>query len=143
VVALDVGGSAMKGAVLNESGRVVAFHRWLTPTSDGPDAVVGAVMGAVDELLRYAEGAVAVGLVVPGLVDDLAGIALHSENIGWRDVPFESSWLNAAGCRWASVMTSEPAASPNEPWARPVESTTSCSCRSEPEFPARCMSPET
>ena len=88
VVALDVGGSAMKGAVLDEHGRVAGFHRWLTPRSQGPDAVVGAVLGAVDELLRYAEGAVAVGLVVPGLVDDRAGIALYSENIGWRDVPF-------------------------------------------------------
>jgi len=97
VVALDVGGSAMKGAVLNERGRVVAFHRWPTPTSDGPDAVVGAVMGAVDELLRHAEGAVAVGLVVPGLVDDLAGIALHSENIGWRDVPFRELVAERSG----------------------------------------------
>src|SRR5450759_2593897 len=88
VVALDVGGSAIKGAVLNESGQVVAFHRWPTPRSHGPEAVVGAVLGAVDELLRHAEGAVAVGLVVPGLVDDFAGTALYSENIGWRDVPF-------------------------------------------------------
>ena len=97
VVALDVGGSAMKGAVLNERGRVVAFYRWLTPTSDGPDAVVGAVVGAVDELLRYAEGAVAIGLVVPGLVDDLAGIALYSENIGWRDVPFRNLVAERSG----------------------------------------------
>jgi glucokinase len=88
VVALDVGGSAMKGAVLVEHGRVAGFHRWPTPRSEGPDAVVGAVLGAIDEPLRYVDGAVAVGLVVPGLVDDLAGIALYSENIGWRDVPF-------------------------------------------------------
>ena len=97
VVALDVGGSAMKGAVLNERGRVVAFHRWPTPTTDGPDAVVGAVMVAVDDLLGQAEGAVAVGLVVPGLVDDLAGIALHSENIGWRDVPFRELVAERSG----------------------------------------------
>jgi len=57
VVALDVGGSAMKGAVLDEHSQVVGFHRWPTPRSDGPDAVIGAVLGAVDELLRHAEGA--------------------------------------------------------------------------------------
>jgi glucokinase len=28
--------------------------------------------------------------VVPGLVDDLRGIALYSENIRWRDVPFRA-----------------------------------------------------
>src|ERR1035437_2616786 len=79
VVALDVGGSAMKGAVLDEHSQVVGFHRWPTPRSDGPDAVVAAVLGAVDELLEYSQGAVAAGLVVPGLVDDRAGVALYSE----------------------------------------------------------------
>jgi glucokinase len=97
VVALDVGGSAMKGAVLNEHGQVVAFHRWPTPRNEGPGAVVGAVLGALDELLQYAEGAVAVGLVVPGLVDDHTGIALYSENIGWRDVPFRKLVVERSG----------------------------------------------
>ena len=84
VVALDVGGTAMKGAVLDDQGRVLDFHRWSTPRSDGPDAVVAAALDAVAELLQRADGAVAVGLVVPGLVDDRAGIALFSENIRWR-----------------------------------------------------------
>jgi glucokinase len=97
VVALDVGGSAMKGVVLDEHGRVAGFHRWTTPRSEGPDAVVGAVLGAVDELLRYAEGVLAVGLVVPGLVDDHAGVALYSENIGWCDVPFRELVVESSG----------------------------------------------
>jgi len=59
--------------------------------------VIGAVLGAVDELLEYSEGAVAVGLVVPGLVDDRAGIALYSENIGWRDVPFRELVVQRTG----------------------------------------------
>jgi glucokinase len=97
VVALDVGGSAMKGAVLDEQGRAEGFHRWTTPRSDGPDAVVGAVLQAVDELLRQADDAVAVGLVVPGLVDDQAGVALYSENIGWRDVAFREMVAERSG----------------------------------------------
>jgi glucokinase len=88
VVALDVGGTAMKGAVLDDQGRVLGFHRWSTPLSDGPDAVVAAALDAVAELLQHAVGAVAVGLVVPGLVDDRAGVAVYSENIRWRDVRF-------------------------------------------------------
>jgi glucokinase len=88
VVALDVGGTAMKGAVLNKDGCVAEFYRWPTPRSAGADAVVGAVLEAVEELLRHADGAAAIGLVVPGLVDDRTGIAIYSENIKWRDVPF-------------------------------------------------------
>jgi glucokinase len=97
VVALDVGGSAMKGAVLDEQGRTAGFRRWSTPRSEGPDAVLGAVLEAVDELLHEAGSAVAVGLVVPGLVDDQAGIALYSENIGWRDVPFRELVAERSG----------------------------------------------
>ncbi|MBT1003916.1 ROK family protein [Paenarthrobacter sp. DKR-5] len=86
-VALDVGGTAMKGVVLSGS-TVVGYHRWPTPRQEGPDAVVKAVISAVDDLLTKAPDARAVGLVVPGLVDDKAGTAIYSENIGWHDVPF-------------------------------------------------------
>jgi glucokinase len=97
VVALDVGGTAMKGVVLDDQSRVLDFHRWSTPRSDGPDAVVAAALDAVDELLQHAGGSVAVGLVVPGLVDDRAGIALYSENIRWRDVPFRQLVSDRSG----------------------------------------------
>lgn len=86
VVALDVGGTAMKGALVTAAG--TSYLRWPTPRAAGPDAVVAAVLAAVDDLVLHAGAAAAVGLVVPGLVDDTNGIAIDSENIGWRDVPF-------------------------------------------------------
>ena len=88
VIALDVGGTAMKGAILNGDNSVKSFHRWPTPREDGPDAVVNAAVAAIDELLERTKDARAVGIVVPGLVDDYTGVALFSENIGWRNVPF-------------------------------------------------------
>ena len=88
VIALDVGGTAMKGAILNGDNSVKSFHRWPTPREDGPDAVVNAAVAAIDELLERTKDARAVGIVVPGLVDDHTGVALFSENIGWRNVPF-------------------------------------------------------
>jgi glucokinase len=78
----------MKGAVLDENGVVLSWHRWPTPISEGPEAVVNAVLAAIDELILHAGGATAVGLVVAGLVDDEEGVAIYSENIHWRDVPF-------------------------------------------------------
>jgi glucokinase len=86
VVALDVGGTAMKGALITASS--TSYQRWPTPLADGPDAVVAAALKVIDDLVGQAGDAVAVGLVVPGLVDDETGVAIDSENIGWRDVPF-------------------------------------------------------
>jgi glucokinase len=90
VIALDVGGTAMKGAVLGDGNAVEGFHQWPTPREAGPERVVTAVLDVVDDLLQRTPDARAIGLVVPGLVDDQSGVALYSENIGWRDVAFRS-----------------------------------------------------
>jgi glucokinase len=96
-VALDVGGTEMKGAVSDARGELTGFFRWPTPRSEGPGAVVGAVLDAVGDLLRRAPDARAVGLVVPGTVDDKTGVAVYSENIGWRDVPFRQLVADSSG----------------------------------------------
>ena len=45
-------------------------------------------MDAVAELVDEWRPAAAIGLAVPGVVDEERGIAVWSENLGWRDVPF-------------------------------------------------------
>jgi glucokinase len=85
IVALDVGGTSMKGAIMDDRlERAVTVRR---PTPRG-DAAVAAVLDTVAELVTRAGSAEAVGVAVPGIVDDETGVALWSENIGWRDVPF-------------------------------------------------------
>jgi glucokinase len=88
VVALDVGGTAMKGVVLETATQSREVRRWETRREQGPEAVVEQALRAVDELCALAPDARAVGLVVPGVVDEEPGVAVHSENIGWHDVPF-------------------------------------------------------
>jgi glucokinase len=85
IVALDVGGTSMKGAIMDdELGRTATVRR---PTPRG-DAAVSAVLDTVAEMVAQAGSAEAVGIAVPGIVDDECGVAVWSENIGWRDVPF-------------------------------------------------------
>ncbi|WP_308467090.1 ROK family protein [Rathayibacter soli] len=97
VIALDVGGTAMKGAVVEHSGVPTREYRWSTPRRDGPDAVVDAVLRAIDELVAATPSAAAVGLVVPGVVDDAAGVAVYSENILWHDVSFRDAIASRTG----------------------------------------------
>ncbi|MFI6496811.1 ROK family protein [Nonomuraea typhae] len=86
VVALDVGGTSMKGGLVSESGVVLLTERRPTPREDGPDAVVTAIRDFISHLAASGDGIPAgVGLAVPGLVS--ANSALYSANIGWRDVP--------------------------------------------------------
>lgn len=92
VVALDVGGTSMKGALV-DAARTVRFQRTFpTPVPDGPDAVVQAIGDALAEVSAQAAGLglnapVAAGLVVPGVVDEVRGVAVNAANIGWHEVP--------------------------------------------------------
>lgn len=90
VIAVDVGGTLIKAAVVDAEQNVLLARTRPTPRGPGTDASVLETVGAVVEELRSApEGARAgaVGLVVPGIVDVRRGVAVWSENLGWREVP--------------------------------------------------------
>lgn len=84
VLAVDVGGTGIKGARVAVDGAVVQeAHR---PTPRGTAAVVAAVREVVAELA--ASGPVrAVGVGVPGEIDAERGVARYAANLAWRDVP--------------------------------------------------------
>lgn len=91
VIAIDVGGTGMKCAVVDARHRIVVAERHQTRAERGPDAVVEAI-GAVAEGLAgkaRADGLtpVAIGLTVPGVVDEEHGVAVWSANVHFRDVP--------------------------------------------------------
>jgi glucokinase len=93
VVALDVGGTTIKGAVVARDGTVMArLGRPTPPHDNGPDEVLAAILATIDELAGVAprSGVRAVGLVVTGIVDERRGMAVHSQNVGWRNVPVRS-----------------------------------------------------
>ncbi|MFI6322638.1 ROK family protein [Nonomuraea sp. NPDC050556] len=84
VIAVDVGGTFMKGGLVARDGTILHHERWPTPRSEGPDRVIAAISGFVDHLGTLARP-VAVGLAVPGLVS--GDTAVYSAAFGWRDVP--------------------------------------------------------
>jgi glucokinase len=87
VLAVDVGGTSIKGAVVTESGRIIATDVRPTPEVNSVDAL----MDMLQQLKQSAESlnfaVIAVAVVTPGIVDEEAGIVLYASNLGWRDVP--------------------------------------------------------
>lgn len=95
VIALDVGGTGMKAALVGADGELLHQARRATGRDRGPDAVVAGILGFAAELRahgveRYGEPASAAGLAVPGIVDETEGVAVYSANLGWRDVPLRA-----------------------------------------------------
>ncbi|WP_026179123.1 ROK family protein [Streptomyces hokutonensis] len=92
VIALDVGGTGMKAALVGADGELLHRARRATGRERGPDAVVEHILGFAAELRaygeeHYGEPASAAGVAVPGIVDAERGVAAYSANLGWRDVP--------------------------------------------------------
>ena len=91
VIALDVGGTGMKCALLRPDGAVHHAERHPTPAARGPEAVTATILDVADGLAGRARAdgfdPVACGVVVPGVVDEETGVAVWSANVGFRDVP--------------------------------------------------------
>jgi glucokinase len=89
VIALDVGGTSMKAALVDDAFRAIDSRRIATRPEDGPDTVVERIVDTAADLqetaVRQGFAARSAGVVVPGIVDD--GVAVFAANLGWRDVP--------------------------------------------------------
>jgi glucokinase len=90
-VALDVGGTGIKCALVSDAGAVLHTERHPTGASRGPDAVVETILEIAEGLAGKARAdgltPVAAGVTVPGVVDETGGIAVWSANVGFRGVP--------------------------------------------------------
>ncbi|MFI7151831.1 ROK family protein [Nonomuraea sp. NPDC050022] len=91
-MAVDVGGTTLKGGLVGRDGTPLYVERRTTPRAEGPERVIAAISAFVTDLSRRCTSGglepVAVGLAVPGLVT--ATHAVFSAAIGWRDVPVEA-----------------------------------------------------
>jgi glucokinase len=102
VIALDVGGTGMKAALVGADGELLHRARRATGRERGPDAVVEDILGFAAELHAYGvthlgEPATAAGVAVPGIVDAAAGVAVYAANLGWRDVPLRALLADRLG----------------------------------------------
>ncbi|MEU4067894.1 ROK family protein [Streptomyces wedmorensis] len=101
VIALDVGGTGMKGALLDRDLNTLHALRAATPRRSGPEAVVGEIVTVLRGLdaSAVARGLTVrnAGVVVPGIVDEETRTAVHSVNLGWRDLPLAAVLERATG----------------------------------------------
>jgi glucokinase len=101
VVALDVGGTGMKCALVRPDGVAVRTERHPTDAARGPAAVVDTILGIAEGLAAKARAdgltPVATGIAVPGVVDEARGVAVWSANVGFRDVPLRDLAVRRLG----------------------------------------------
>ena len=100
LIALDVGGTTIKGALLAPDGGVV--DRLVHPTGYGEEAATAVVEAAellTDAAARHDLAVAAIGVVTPGIVDSERGVVGYASNLGWRDLPLRERVAAATGVR--------------------------------------------
>ncbi|MBP2411399.1 glucokinase [Arthrobacter stackebrandtii] len=106
VLAFDIGGTDMKvGMVHGQLGggnvEVLDIQRHPTPLDGARSGE--SVCSRIVELTGEYRAAhpelhiTAVGVTVPGIVDEDAGIGVYSANLGWKDFPFTATLTEALG----------------------------------------------
>ncbi len=88
-IGIDLGGTQVRCALVNDSGRVLARAARLTDVAGGPERVIKQIHDLIAELSVGTEGPVrAVGISAPGPLDSEAGLILHIPTLpGWDNIP--------------------------------------------------------
>jgi glucokinase len=92
VIALDIGGTTLKGARCVDGAPLDVWHR---RTPAGGDAVLRAVLDLAAALRT--EDTSAAGVVTPGVLDTATGVVRFAANLGWRDVALGAALQAALG----------------------------------------------
>ena len=84
-IGIDIGGTKIAGALVSESGEIVAEDRLPTPTGN-PNDIIDAVVAMVERLSTGHEVAAA-GVAAPGFIDATQSTVYYTPNISWRNEP--------------------------------------------------------
>ncbi|KQM13452.1 hypothetical protein ASF83_17035 [Plantibacter sp. Leaf171] len=88
VLGVDVGGTGVKAALTAADGTVLGRWREATPVDDPSGSRTRDVVLRLVGTAHAVSPPVAVGVVVPGVVDEEQGVCIHAVNLGWRDLAF-------------------------------------------------------
>jgi glucokinase len=101
IVGVDVGGTAIKMALLSTEGEILRKLEEPTPVAEGEDKVIEKIARMITDILNHAnvsnEQVAGVGLGVPGPVDTATGVVLQAVNLHWTSTPLKQKLERLTG----------------------------------------------
>ena len=89
VIALDVGGTKVLGALFDENFNIIARKKKSTKAYEGIDKILDQISKVISKLVETAEEAefevIAIGAGVPGVIKE--GVVLFTPNLPWNHYP--------------------------------------------------------
>ena len=89
-IGVDLGGTKVKVAQIDSTGRIHKRVKRPTEVKDGPSAVKAEIIAAVRKVQRDSNSPpVGVGVGVAGQIDTETGAVRFAPNLHWRDIPLQ------------------------------------------------------
>lgn len=86
-IGIDIGGTKIAGAVVDEFGAIVAEERQPTPAGE-PHQIENVVVEMIERLREGHPDIAAAGVAAAGFIDASQSIVYYAPNINWRQEPF-------------------------------------------------------
>ena len=90
-VGIDLGGTFIKGGIVDDLGRILASDKVPTGSAGGAEVVAENIAALVKSLIASlnlsASDMVGVGIGVPGMINSRAGVVTYSNNLAWENFP--------------------------------------------------------
>ena len=87
-IGIDIGGTKIAGAVVSETGEILAEARVATEAGDS-EAIIDAVVEMI-ERLAVGRAITAAGVAAPGFIDSQQSTVYYTPNINWRNEPLRA-----------------------------------------------------
>lgn len=88
VIGIDLGGTNIKGALLDFQGKIIEKYEIATLANGGPEIVAGRIVQVAKILMSDLDVEIAgMGVGVPGQPDQANGSVIFAPNLRWRNVP--------------------------------------------------------
>ena len=88
-VGIDLGGTFIKGGIVDDLGNIVYSDKTPTESEQGADGVANNIANLTKALLARvglgADDVEGIGMGVPGMIDSKAGNVIYSNNLNWKD----------------------------------------------------------
>jgi len=102
VLAIDLGGTNIKSAVLLPDGRIIYFKNYPTPADKGPREVVKKILFAIRDTLGKTDLEVfrlsGIAIAAAGILDAKNGVVTSSPSLtGWHNVPLRDMIVGELG----------------------------------------------
>lgn len=95
---IDIGGTRLRVAVIEETGQVLARQEVFTQAQAGPDAVIGQIVEIADRIAPDRGGIIGAGISCPGPLDTTRGLAMGIPTLaGWDNIPIADMIGSALG----------------------------------------------